>query len=82
MTTKLTLTIDDDVIAVAKKYAKKNGKSLSTLVENYLKSLTSTHSEEESISPRVLKMMGKIKLNEEFDYKNTLAKELSKKYKS
>ena len=82
MTTRLTLTIDDDVISVAKKYAKKNGKSLSTLVENYLKSLTSTQSEEESISPRVLKLMGKIKLNEEFDYKNTLAKELSKKYKS
>ncbi|MFN3444251.1 MAG: DUF6364 family protein [Bacteroidia bacterium] len=28
MTTKLTLTIDDSVISVAKKYAKKNGKIL------------------------------------------------------
>ena len=40
MTTKLTLTIDDSVISVAKKYAKKSGKSLSVIVENYLKTLT------------------------------------------
>ena len=39
MTTKLTLTIDDSVIAIAKKYAKQNGKSLSDIVENYLMSL-------------------------------------------
>ena len=41
MTTKLTLTIDDAVIAIAKKYAKQNGKSLSDIVENYLMSLSS-----------------------------------------
>jgi hypothetical protein len=33
MTTKLTLTIDDSVIKVAKKYAKNTGKSLSGIVE-------------------------------------------------
>ncbi|MEO6869719.1 MAG: DUF6364 family protein, partial [Ginsengibacter sp.] len=38
MTTKLTLTIEDKVISSAKKYAQKKGKSLSHLVENYLKS--------------------------------------------
>ena len=40
MTTKLTLTMEDKVIDSAKKYAQKNGKSLSNLVENYLKSIT------------------------------------------
>ena len=41
MTTKLTLTIEEKVISSAKKYAQKKGKSLSNLVENYLKSISS-----------------------------------------
>ncbi len=41
MTTKLTLTLDNETIEAAKKYAKKNKISLSKLVEFYFKSLTS-----------------------------------------
>jgi hypothetical protein len=82
MTTKLTLTIDDSVITVAKKYAKNNGKSLSDIVENYLMTLTAKESkEEEAISPKILKLMGTIKLPEDFDYKKELTKGLAKKYK-
>jgi hypothetical protein len=81
MTTKLTLTIDDSVITIAKKYAKKNGKSLSDIVENYLMSLTSKESKEDKISSKVLKLMGVIKLPQDFDYKTELTKGLSKKYK-
>jgi hypothetical protein len=51
MTTKLTLTIDDSVISVAKKYAKNNGKSLSDIVENYLMTLTTKESKDETILP-------------------------------
>jgi predicted HicB family RNase H-like nuclease len=81
MTTKLTLTIDDKVIKSAKKYAQKQGKSLSHLVENYLKSLASdtTESSKETLSPKVLKLMGIIKLRENFDYKVELGNILSKK---
>ena len=81
MVTKLTLTIDDSVIATAKKYAKQKGKSLSDIVENYLMSLTSKEKKEESISPRILKLMGAIELPENFDYKKELTKGLAKKYK-
>lgn len=81
MTTKLTLTIDDSVISVAKKYAKQKGKSLSNIVENYLKSLTSKEDKEEEISPRILKLMGCIELPENFNYKEELTKSLAKKYK-
>jgi hypothetical protein len=81
MTTKLTLTIDDSVISIAKKYAKQKGKSLSDLVENYLMSLTSKEEKEETISPKILKLMGVIKLPKNYDYKKELAKELAKKYK-
>jgi hypothetical protein len=81
MTTKLTLTIDDSVIAIAKKYAKQKGKSLSDIVENYLMSLTSKEKKDESISPRILKLMGAIELPDNFDYKKELTKGLAKKYK-
>lgn len=82
MTTKLTLTIDDSVISIAKKYAKQKGKSLSGIVENYLMSLTSKENkEEEKISPKILKLMGVIKLPDNFDYKKELTKGLAKKYK-
>ena len=82
MTTKLTLTIEDKVIDSAKRYAQKKGKSLSHLVENYLKSISSEtkDNKEESISPKVLKLMGVIKLATDFDYKNELGKSLAKKY--
>jgi hypothetical protein len=80
MTTKLTLTIDDSVIAIAKKYAKQNGKSLSDIVENYLMSLSSKGNTEENISPNILKLMGSIKLPDNFDYKKELTKGLAKKY--
>jgi hypothetical protein len=82
MTTKLTLTIDDTVIEVAKKYAKNKGKSLSSIIENYLMTLTATESKEETISPEILKLMGVIELPEDFDYKKALATGLSKKYNS
>ena len=81
MTTKLTLTIDDSVIAIAKKYAKQNGKSLSDIVENYLLSLSSKGNTEENISPSILKLMGSIELPDNFDYKKELTKGLAKKYK-
>lgn len=80
MITKLTLTIDDSVIAIAKKYAKQKGKSLSDIVENYLMSLTSKEKKDESISPRILKLMGAIELPDNFDYKKELTKGLVKKY--
>ena len=81
MTTKLTLTIEDKVIDSAKKYAQKKGKSLSHLVGNYLKSVTTntTENKEEVISPKVLKLMGVIKLPEDFDYKSGLGNALAKK---
>ncbi|HPI54370.1 MAG TPA: DUF6364 family protein [Chitinophagaceae bacterium] len=81
MTTKLTLTIDDSVITGAKEYAKDKGKSLSDIVENYLKTLTSKKKKEDFISPRILKLMGTMELPENYDYKKSLTKGLAKKYK-
>jgi hypothetical protein len=81
MTTKLTLTIDDSVIAMAKNYAKQTGKSLSDIVENYLMSLTSKEKKEEGISPRIMNLVGAVKLPKDFDYKKELGKAIAKKHK-
>jgi hypothetical protein len=81
MTIKLTLTIDDSVITAAKKYAKNTGKSLSYIVENNLKILTSREPKDESISPRIFKLMDSIELPENFEYNSALKDSLSKKYK-
>lgn len=80
MTTKLTLTIEQDVINVAKTYAHKKGRSLSELIESYLKTLTAKISNDEELSPKVKKLIGTIKLSKDFDYKKSLSEELTKKY--
>ena len=81
MTTKLTLTIEEKVISSAKKYAQKKGKSLSNLVENYLKSISSKEPDLNTLSPKITKLMGVIKLPTDFNYKVELGSSLSKKYK-
>jgi hypothetical protein len=81
MNTKLTLTIEKSVIELAKHYAKGKGRSLSDIVENYLKVITK---EEETkvidSTPITSSLRGSFKAPKEFDYKEELRKELSKKY--
>lgn len=78
MTTKLTLTIDDSVINSVKKYAKRKNTSVSDIVENYLKSITAEEDKTQGISPKVLKLMGSVRLPEDFDYKKELGNALLK----
>ena len=82
MTTKLTLTIDDAVISSAKKYAREKNTSLSGIVENYLKSITVKEPRTTGISPKILKLMGSVKLPDDFDYKRQPGKALAKKYRN
>lgn len=80
MTTKLTLTIEQDVIKTAKTYAHKNGRSLSELIENYLKTLVNKEKDSKEISPKVKRLVGSVKLPKNFDYKKTLEEEIIKKH--
>ncbi len=70
MATKLTLTMEDKVIDSAKKYAKKSGKSLSHLVETYLKSIATKEPNDAILSQKVSKLMGVIKLPDDYDFTN------------
>jgi len=81
MNTKLTLTIEGDVVESAKKYARQRGKSLSGIVENYLKSISVQDEDETVLSPKVAKLLGSVKLPDNFDYKKELGGALAKRYK-
>ena len=80
MTTKLTLTVEESVIERAKFYAKKTGRSLSELIENYLENLTRDTKELNELSPRLKKIVGAVKLPKNFDEKEELRKLLEKKH--
>lgn len=81
MNTKLTLTIEQSLIDKAKKYAKGQGRSLSDIVENYLKAIV----EEENTkvidpTPITSSLRGSFKAPKDFDYKEELSKGLTEKY--
>ena len=81
MNTKLTLTIEQSLIDKAKQYAKGKGRSLSDIVENYLKVIIK---EEDTVvvdsTPIATKLRGSFKAPKDFDYKQELSKGLSDKY--
>ncbi len=82
MNTKLTLNIEKDLIEIAKKYVQERHQSLSSLVRNYFKHLTSDNKSFNSIdiSPNVKDLSGIINLDNDFDYKEEYKKHIVKKY--
>ena len=81
MNTKLTLTIEQSVIEKAKSYAKEKERSLSDLVESYLKAITKeTNKKTRKESPIVKSLKGSFHMPDNFDYKKELTEKLSEKY--
>lgn len=81
MDTKLTLTIEQTIIEKAKKYAKGEGRSLSDIIENYLKAvIKDDNSESIDLTPIVKSLKGSFKAPKNFDYKKELSKRLTEKY--
>ena len=81
MNTKLTLTIEQTIIEKAKKYAHIKGRSLSDIVENYLKAITKEDNIESiDLTPIVKSLKGTFKAPKNIDYKKELSKRLTEKY--
>jgi hypothetical protein len=81
MITKLTLTIDKTIITEAKVYAASQDRSLSELVENYLKAMVlNSNQKKQDSSSKVNSLRGVIKLKENSTHKELVEKALSKKY--
>lgn len=85
MNTKLTLKLDKNVIEKAKIYAAEHKHSLSFMVENYLKAVTSMKKkepiEEIKISDFVRSIgIDGVNLPEDFNYKKEIQEILCEKY--
>lgn len=82
MNTKLTLTIERDIIERAKSYAKDKNRSLSDIIENYLKILTDKEQKEkdQKLNPIVESLKGSFKMPKNMDYKKELKNRLEEKY--
>ena len=84
MTTKLTLSVDERVVAKAKRYAKRKKLSLSGIVTKVLEELVAAEEnleqEQKDYSPAIRSLMGIISLPEDFDVKEERYKYLLKKY--
>lgn len=81
MDTKLTLRLNDDIIAKAKSYAKSHNISLSKIIESYLASITKEQEENKiTITPLVESLSGVIELRDDFDDKEEYRDYLEKKY--
>ena len=81
MNAKLTLTIEQSVIERAKKYAREKERSLSDLIENYLKAITEEKkTERERDTPIVQSLKGSFHIPDDFDYRKELTEKLSEKY--
>lgn len=81
MNTKLTLRLEETLIARAKLYAKKRGKSLSQLIAEYFKAIAQRGKslEERRLGPKTQQLVGILKdrpLSEE-DYRSYLEKKYS-----
>ncbi len=85
MDTKLTLKLDKYVIEKAKEYAASNKRSLSRLIEDYLKALVlrkdAEDIEEIEISPFIQSMSTGVDIPADLDYKKDYHKFLEEKYK-
>lgn len=85
MDAKLTLKFDKQVVENAKQYALKNNKSLSRIIESYLKLLTSKEknndAEEIVITDFVKSLSVKTDLPADYNYKEDYGDYLSEKYK-
>ncbi len=85
MDTKLTLKLDKFVIEQAKEYASSQKRSLSRIIESYLKSLVNRENikneNDIEISAFVKSISTGIKIPAELDYKSEILNHLEEKHK-
>lgn len=80
MLTKLTLTIEESIIAAAKEYARHKNKSVSRIVSEYLKNISESASVTYSLSAPVTdNLVGSFE-DPGKDYKTLLEEALAEKY--
>ena len=80
MNTKLTLSLDRDIIEKAKEFAQSRHQSLSKLIETYLQQLTGSKDMESSVTPLVARLSGVLNAGKVADHKRVYTDYLADKY--
>jgi hypothetical protein len=83
MDTKLTLKLNKKVIDRAKRYAEKQGNSLSRIVQNYLESITDKKEKVNAIeiTPFVKNLMKGTRTSDNLDERKVYREYVTEKYK-
>lgn len=83
MNTKLTLSLDKEIIEQAKIYAKGTGRSLSEMVESYFKNLSNPKrksEDEDDAQKKLNKISGIVKLPPDYNEKEAILDYLEEKH--
>jgi len=81
MNTKLTLSIDRDIIEQAKRFAQSQHQSLSKLIEGYLRQVTATTETSPAVTPLVARLSGVLDARKVENHKQEYADYLADKYR-
>lgn len=81
MQAKLTLSLDKEVIEQAKDFSRQRHKSLSKMVENYLRLLTTKERKEEELTPIVARLAGILPPDAADNFRQEYTDYLEKKYR-
>ena len=82
MNTKLTLSLDEDVIKAAKRYAKQHKVSLSKMIENLLRSISHESIEAIALTPIVAELSSLSIKSTDKPYKDIYKSYIDEKYKN
>ncbi|UYZ61605.1 DUF6364 family protein [Hymenobacter weizhouensis] len=67
----ITLDLNDELAQQAKQYARQQGRSLTTLVEEYLRQVTARLASSKPVAPAAQELYGILSLPADFDYKRS-----------
>ena len=81
MNTKLTLSLDREIIEQAKVFAQSQHQSLSKLIEGYLRQLTGSKDMKSPVTPIVARLSGVLDAGKVGDQKRTYTDYLEDKYR-
>ena len=81
MSTNITLTLDSQLVEQAELYAHAHGKSLTAMVEDYVRLLVLAQQPElPELPPNLARLRGAINLPEGSDYKQALADAIQERH--
>ena len=79
MVTKLTVTLEKEVIERAKRYAQSTGRSLSDLIEKYLDTISQNQQDPGKMPKSLQKLFGSVNIPSDLNHKSEIRKILRKR---